>query len=184
MKKTHEQYLQELKNCNKNVDLLEEYNGANTPILHKCKLCGYEWMLRPSDALHGKGCKFCGYKRMSLLTKRTHEEYINALLLINKNIEPIETYINVDTPIMHKCKICGHEWKIKPNHTLSGHGCKICAEKNNGGMKRKSIDQYINELNQINPNIKLIDKYINADTKILHQCKICGFNGLYLLRIH
>ena len=35
-------------------------------------------------------------------------------------------------------------------------------------------DEYIIELNKINPNLKVIGTYIDSNTKITHQCKICG----------
>ena len=60
--------------------------------------------------------------------RKTHSQYIDDLSKVNINIEPIEEYINTDTPILHQCKLCGHLWHIKPNHTLSGHGCPICNE--------------------------------------------------------
>lgn len=38
--------------------------------------------------------------------------------------------------------------------------------------KKKTHEEYVNEVNKINPNIEVIDRYVNTNTKILHHCKI------------
>lgn len=82
--------------------------------------------------------------------RKTHEEYIAEVKNVNDNIEVVEQYINVVTPIVHKCKICGNEWPLKPNHALQGHGCPECA-KSHGEQKIKEWVQC--------HNIKYIPQY-------------------------
>lgn len=124
--KPHEQYLLEVSIKNQHIIVLGRYAGASTPILHKCKYCGKEWPICPSDVLRGKGCRECSCKRWGLKARKTHLQYEEDLHKINPHIEPIEDYINTDTVILHKCKVCEHIWPIKPNHTLAGHGCPVC----------------------------------------------------------
>jgi ribosomal protein L32 len=38
---------------------VEEYQGSDEKILHKCKKCGYEWKAKPGQILAGKGCPGC-----------------------------------------------------------------------------------------------------------------------------
>ena len=40
--------------------------------------------------------------------------------------------------------------------------------------KRKTHDEYVAEIAEINPNIEVAEEYINDSTKILHICKMCG----------
>ena len=167
-KKTHEQYLLEVNIKNPHVI------GASTPILHKCKYCGKEWLIRPSDALNGKACRECGCKRSGLRRRKSHKKYLDDLSRVNIDIEPIEDYINTDTAILHRCKICGHIWPVKPNHTLSGHGCPMCGFKINADNKRKTQEQYIQELFYVNPDIEVVGEYINYITPLLHRCNRCG----------
>lgn len=173
-KKTHEQYLAEVNIKNPHVIVLEKYIGASTPILHKCQYCEKEWLIRPSDVLNGKACRECSCKRSGLQRRKSHQQYLDDLAMVNIDIEPIEDYINTDTIILHRCKICGHIWPIKPNHTLSGHGCPMCGFKLNADSKRKSQEQYIQELFYVNPDIEVIGEYINYTTPLLHRCKKCG----------
>lgn len=102
--------------------------------------------------------------------KKTHEEYVAEVAAINPNIEVIEEYINSRTKILHLCKIDGHEWSVKPNDILNGHGCPVCF-----GNAKKTHEQYIKDVARINPNIEVIGTYINNSIKILHRCCVDGF---------
>lgn len=168
-KRSHDEYITLVAAINPNLDVIERYINNYTPILHRCKLDGYQWSIRPYSVLGGQGCPMCAGN-----AKRTHEQYIKDLANIALDIEPVEEYINTDTPILHKCRVCEHIWPIKPNHTLNGHGCPMCKFKINADSKRKSQTQYIQELFYVNPNIEVIGEYVNYITPLLHRCKKCS----------
>ena len=119
MLKTHDTYLKEIKD--KSVICLESYINSSTPILHKCKNCGKEWLLRPNDALRGRGCLDC-YRASRVL-----HNYADKLDKVNNFIKVCEEYINCYTKIEHECLVCSYKWKVKPSSLLSGHGCPMCA---------------------------------------------------------
>lgn len=56
--RTHEQYLEILQE--KGIDILpvEEYQGSNTKILHRCP-AGHEWPALPATLLRGQKCPIC-----------------------------------------------------------------------------------------------------------------------------
>lgn len=160
--KTNKQYLYELSTVNSNIIPIDIYDGANTPILHKCLVDDYEWYATPANILSGKGCPKCSGN-----LKRTHEEYVNELILINPNIEVIEQYINANTPILHKCKLDSYEWYATPSAILHKRGCPKCANHIN-----ITHEEYVEKVSLINTNIEVLEKYINRKTPILHRCKI------------
>ena len=86
-KKTHEEYVEELKIKNPNIIPLEEYKGANTPILHKCLVDEYEWLARPGNMLFGCGCPKCSQR-----FRRTNKDYLEEISLKNPNIESLEEF--------------------------------------------------------------------------------------------
>jgi predicted nucleic acid-binding Zn-ribbon protein len=174
LSKSHEQYVIEAADKNPHVIVLEKYINATTPILHKCVYCEKEWHICPSDVLAGKGCRECSCERSGLYRRKSHQQYINDLAAVNSDIEPIEEYINTDTAILHRCKVCEHIWSIKPNHTLSGHGCPLCGFKYNADLRRKPHDEYVQELSIVNQDIEVVEEYVNFNTRILHKCKACG----------
>ena len=166
-KKTHEEYVLEVKNVNPNVEVLETYVNSRTKILHKCKTCGYKWVVAPPNILHKEGCPKCSGN-----AKKTHAQYVYEVAKINPNIEVVGDYINRRTKILHKCKIDGHEWMAQPKNIMQGSGCPRC---NGTFLKNKTHEQYVNQINKINPNIEAIGMYVNTNTKILHRCKVCGY---------
>ena len=164
-KKTQDEYVQSVFEINQNIDVIGKYVNNKTSILHKCKVDGYEWYAKPYNILNGRGCPRCSKKE-----KYTQEEYIKKVSEININIEVVGTYINAVTPILHKCKIDGFEWYAAPNSVLSGRGCPKC-----GGSMKKTHEEYVSLVSFINSDIEVIGTYINDKTKILHKCKIDGF---------
>lgn len=169
-RKTHKQYIKEVMDINPDIEVLGNYIGANTPILHRCLIDGYEWNARPANILFGKRCPKCVN-----CIKRTHEKYIEDVLKVNKNIEVLEEYINANTPILHRCKTHNIEWNAYPSWILKGSGCIECGKEKIGDKNKKSHEQYVNELKEVNPNIIVIGNYINANVPILHKCLSDGY---------
>lgn len=101
--------------------------------------------------------------------KLTNEEYINQLK--DKGIwdryRPLEKYQGNNTPILHQCVKCSHEWKIRPNHLKKGHGCPKCS-----GNYVPTNEEYREEA--ISLGYEPLEKYQGAKTPILHQCLKCN----------
>ena len=76
--KTTEEFKQEIKEINDNIEILGKYTNDRTKIKVRCKLDGYEWEATPNNLLSGQGCPKCdeskGEKRVA--------EYLDS-----KNIE-------------------------------------------------------------------------------------------------
>lgn len=102
--------------------------------------------------------------------KITTDDFINKLYKINNKVNIIGEYRGVKIKIKCQCRICGREWLASPSHLLEGKGCVKC-----GGRARKTTNEFIRDLQKINPTIKLLSKeYINNRTKVLVLCNICG----------
>lgn len=136
-KRTHEEYIKQVTNVNPNIEVIEEYKGANPSILHKCKIDGYEWRTTPANILYGKGCPKCA-GNLSL----SNAEYVERLRLINHDIISIEQYVNMKTPILHICLIDGYTWYASPDSILQGCGCPICKESYGERQIRQILEEY------------------------------------------
>ena len=166
--KTHEKFIEELTEINSNIEILDKYTGNKIPIKCRCKIDGYEWSPTPSSLLQKKGCPQCGGS-----LKLTHEEFIERVNNINSNIKILSQYINSQTKVECECKICNHKWDVSPSHLLhSQSGCPMCFENRRGDIRQKTYEQFIKELSEINPNIEVLEKYINNRTPIKCRCKI------------
>ena len=172
--KTHDEYVNEVKLVNPNIDVIEKYVSAKTPILHVCKTHNVEWMARPYNILLGMGCSKCKSEKIIKSQTKEHQQYVIEVASTNPNVEVIEEYINGHTPILHRCKIHNVEWKIRPYEVLGGHGCNQCRIDKMRNASKKDHQQYVEELNLTNNNIMVVGEYVNARTHILHKCLLCG----------
>ncbi len=170
LSKTHKQYLEELKDINPNIEPIEQYIGANIPILHKCLIDEYEWNATPANVLCGCGCPKCGQR-----FKRTHDDYVRDVYEINSDIEVIGVFSGLQTPILHKCKKHNIEWMAYPEFILRGCGCRECGNEKIKEKLGKTHEQYVQELKEVNPDVEVLGVYINSVTPILHKCLIDGY---------
>lgn len=175
IKKTHEQYVNELFMANPNVKVIEQYINAKTPILHKCLIHNIEYKTSPVSALRGGGCRKCGAEIVASKSVKSHDQYISEVALINPNIEVMEKYKGANTPIKHYCKKHDVIWTPYPTVILRGGGCSKCASEKFSQSNKKTKEQYIEELKIVNPDIILLGEYINNNTPVLHKCLIDGY---------
>lgn len=62
--KTNDRFNEEMQEKHPDIEVLGKYSNGKTPILFRCKICGYEWESSPDNLLngnHGKGngCPNC-----------------------------------------------------------------------------------------------------------------------------
>ena len=63
MRKTHQQFVEEMNKLNSNIIVLGTYKNAKAKLEFKCKKCGYEWARTPDTILHNAICPNCRGKR-------------------------------------------------------------------------------------------------------------------------
>ena len=170
--KSHDTYVQQVKDMSPHIDILDEYIDSETPILHRCNKHHVDWMAYPGNILRGYGCKECGLEKISDKTRKKHEDYVKELSIKNPNIMVLEDYINGHTPILHKCMKHDISWKIAPTGALAGHGCPECHKEKMRQNLAISQEEYIEKVTHINPNVEVLGEYVNTITPILHKCKI------------
>ena len=179
-RRTYEEFIEELRIQNPNVEIIGEYINTKNKIKCKCLIDGHIWDKIPSDLLRGQGCPKCANKKRTLKTK-THEQFIKELKIKNPNLEILGEYINCKTSIKCKCLIDGHIWEAVPYKLLFNGKCPKCSgytktvNNKTYNTKRKPHEQFIEEIKKKNPNIKILDKYINNKTKVQCECLIDGY---------
>ena len=121
-------------------------------------------------------CPTCGRTEIDLISiaKEVEEKCSN----INKNISVIGKYKNAHTKILCKCKVCNNEWYAKPHmliNKINPTGCPSCANLIVAQKCSKTHSEFIEELNHVNKNIKILTKYKNNHTKVSCKCMICQY---------
>lgn len=139
-RKSTEEYASAVLNINPNIDVFGNYINATTPILHKCKIDGCEWLAEPANILSGCGCPECKARMLHNMFVKSHEQYVKEVTAVNPDIEVLEAYINARVPILHRCKKDGYTWKIAPYNILTGQGCPQCQESNGERRIRRWLE--------------------------------------------
>lgn len=165
-KKTHEEFIEEIKYLHPNIRVLTQYTGHRCRIQTKCSIHNYEWETSPRNLKEGHGCPKCGGT-----CNLTNKEFLEKLNSIRHDITPLEEYINARTEILCKCNTCNHEWKVQPNNILCAQtGCPNC-KRNKISLNKDEVNK---RLKEINPTVELIGEYINNYTHTEFKCAICG----------
>ena len=63
LRKTKDQYIEELKHTGKNIILVDDYINSLTPVTHKCTVCGFSWKVAPARILYDTGCPHCNISK-------------------------------------------------------------------------------------------------------------------------
>lgn len=136
-KKTTEQYENEVHEINDKIVVLDEYINTDAAIRHQCLIDGHIWLAKPNNILNGTGCPKCANN-----VKKTQDEYIDEVKVVNPDIEVIGEYVNAKTHICHKCRICNHAWMITPSDVLAGNGCPQCHESSGERRIRQWLERH------------------------------------------
>ena len=134
-----EEFREELSKINDKIEIIGDFAGANNRIKAQCKVCNHEWHVRPSSLRLGSGCPKCAGT-----LKMTHNDFVERLNSLQPNIIPLAEYINIDTSIRIKCKVCGYIWSTQPYHLVAKYnrtGCPKCANK-----ARRTHDDFVEEI--------------------------------------
>lgn len=169
--KSHDKFTRELQEKNENIEVIGKYINNKTKIKCKCNICGFIWDALPSNLLkktRPTGCPNCWKNRNG----KSHNDFVKEISLINPNIKIIGDYINSTTKISCECKICGNIWDVVPHSLISGKGCPICCIQKIKDMKTKTHQTFLDEMQNINPNVKILSKYKANKEKVMCQCKI------------
>lgn len=170
-RRTHEEYVDELSICNKNIEVVEKYIDVKTPILHHCIIHDLFWYSTPERVLQGVGCPECKKEQLRQYHLKTHDQYVEEVRVVNPNVKVIDTYIDSKTPIKHYCIKHNLFWNAYPSSILRGGGCQECCKEKIGEKNGKTHEQYIAEVFKTNSDIEVIGQYIDSKTAILHKCK-------------
>ena len=111
------------------------------------------------------GCRYCSGRG------KTTQDIIP--LIKNKDVQLISEYIGNEKPITCKCKKCGNIWTTLPKTLITnGAGCPICGKAKASLSERKTHNQFVEELEEVNPNIEVLGSYTGTHRKIKCRCKL------------
>lgn len=130
-KKTHSQFLTEMKSANPSIIVLGSYENCSTKIEVKCAKCNHIWSAAPNTLIRGHGCPICAHNQ-----KKSHQQFVSEMYRLNPYIEIMDEYKTALTLLRVRCTICGYEWDSKPNRLLQGAQCTNCVKPHTSFMEQ------------------------------------------------
>lgn len=112
-------------------------------------------------------CKICNGRGITI------SDFISRI--DNHEIEFLSEYIDSETKLHCKCRICGHDWWTLPRVLDSNKSsCPNCGRKKSIKSRTKTLSDFKYELKNISSNIEVMGNYVNTHTKIKCKCLVCG----------
>lgn len=108
------------------------------------------------------------YGRGHKLSLETCQERVS---FVSPNIKILK-YESARIPVKCLCTICGHEWLEPSKNLYRGSNCPICFKRKNNTRTHES---FLKEMHNINPDLILLDKYINSKSVMRCKCNKCGY---------
>lgn len=108
------------------------------------------------------------------------EEFKKRLNKATNTIIPTSEYLGWNQPMDYHCMVCNYNWTVKEARSvIRGYGCPNCAKINRKNTlielskkRKKTEEQFREELAEKQPNLIPNDIYINDHTKYHCICKI------------
>lgn len=175
VKKTHQQFLDEIMSKEIPVHILGTYINSQTPLSCKCNKCGLVWEIRPNNLLRGYGCPKCGIEKRAQSQSKDNTDFVTEMSKINPQITIQEEYKGARQPIMCKCNVCGHTWKAAPTNLLKGKGCPVCARKIIADKNRRSHSEFLETIQSFGHNIEPLEQFKGNSEPIKMKCNTCGY---------
>lgn len=129
LRMSREDFIQRLSEISPTIEVIGSFDGANNKVKVRCKTCGYEWSPKAMDLLTGRGCRKCKYKKQAERQRRTPEQFVQEMSIINPDIIVLGKYTKASERVEVQCNQCGKKWNPVASSLLSGTGCPSCSKK-------------------------------------------------------
>ena len=164
-KKTHEEFIEEIKDRLNEYEILSTYETANTKMRFRHKVCGNEFMMKPISFIRGEGCRACAYKQKAKRLMKTEQDFLKS---VHKKYKGwiFTGYTKVSAPITATCPKCGrtHTYCSCKPFIQGSAGCRVCSNS-----KRKPDKHY--EILCRKQGLTFIRK---EGRSIIAKCNECG----------
>ena len=180
-KKTHEDFVKNLKNINENIEVLGTYTRAKDKIKVKCKICGHEWEATPNNLLRGRGCPECAKVNFGKLRLKPFDKFIEEANEIHNFKYDYSEFNYVSSHIKSTviCPIHG-KFEVSPANHLAGKNCPKCAIEHRTKLRSSTTKEFIEKAKQIHGNTYDYSEvnYVNSTTPVKIICHKKDSNGL------
>lgn len=165
--KTHEQFLEEVKNLVGNeYTVLSRYVKGHSKIRMRHNKCSYEYEVTPSSFLYSARCPKCAgnIKITDKSFRREIHELVGDEYLVKSE------YISNHKKVTMLHTKCNCKYDVTPAHFITtGRRCPFC----NGGVKVKDYDFSFDVEEMTDGEYSVLSDYSNSKTHVLMKHNNC-----------
>lgn len=172
-RKTHTQFLDEMRIINPNIEIRSEYITNNTKVQCCCLRCNNSWETVPHVLLGGSGCPVCARSNNEIASRHrmSHDEYVAAIAEKFPNITVLSEFTKMSQRVSYICKVCNYDWDAVANTLLN---CSIVGCPNCAGKVRISEQRFLGRLNALRDDIEYISEYVDMTRHARFRCVACS----------
>lgn len=159
-----------MKSINPNIVVVGKFVNMATNIKVECLIDGNVWDAKPRKLINGVGCRVCSCRNNGMTHSLSDIDYKLIIKSKNPNIEIIGEYINAKTKVKAKCLLDGHVWETYP-FVLRSSGCPKCAGRDKSESQLRTHDEFIIDIEKVNPNVEVLGEYFGIAHKVEVRCK-------------
>lgn len=139
------------------------YKNMKRKCKWQCNICSFEFEDTPNNLLNKQ--EVCPKCNMLQHLKEKH----------GNNIEYVSGFVNISTPCLWKCAVCGHMWVAEPDRIINaGHGCALCAIEYRASLLRMTEEEYAKRIDLgSNHTVSYISGLKGINSECLHRCNNC-----------
>lgn len=169
MKYTQEEFCEKLNaKWPGKFEVLGRYDGAQAPLLVRCKSCGAEFTIPPVKLMQRGKCRQCRFNDQRMTTEQ-YRVKLDARFC--GRFELLSEYHGCDRPVLVRCRVCGYEIEQNAAQFLYKGSCVRCF---NRGMAKLHAD-YVAEIDaKYGGEYTVLGQYTKALAKILIRHNKCG----------
>ncbi len=178
--KTHDTFIQEIKQTHPDLKVLGIYVNSKTKILLEDKI-GIQYLFRPNDLLKGAKPSINSAVDKNLAFKIKAEQIHGKSSYDYSEVEYITNKIKINI----FCNICMNHFLQKPTRHLSGDGCPNCgfikSQKSNKEILNQRTHTIIDDITKKHDNRINCDKLIYKGSKVksIFGCNVNPEHGYW-----
>ncbi|WP_019851516.1 zinc-ribbon domain-containing protein [Desulfitobacterium sp. PCE1] len=155
--------------------LSADYVNAHTKLDIKCNK-GHVYQATWNSFQQGRRCFICAHQHIGKCNANSHEEFINRLKdKTNGSCIALSDYVSNSKKVLFKNINCGHTFEASPKHVLAGHTCPVCGYSRIGDLRRKTHEQYVEEVKAlVGDEYRILGEYKGDVARIRFEHVFCG----------
>jgi predicted Zn-ribbon and HTH transcriptional regulator len=136
LRKPHEVFVKEMAELLPSLTVTGTYKNCATKIACHCNVCGTDFEALPTNLRKQEGCPKCGLRKLAERNRKTHEQFVSEMSIVNDRIKIVGKYNGDATKIECECLNCERHFSSWPSNLLKRHGCRHCTRNQTSFMER------------------------------------------------